>query len=132
MAPAPWPCHEYVHMRFFAQALVVSALAVPMAASAQEPAAVVRGYFAALEKKDFGKALSLTQGSAQQRTTNMVGELNQQAADHHAEVELEVKKLNVKTSTGDNVTVEFDIDVIGKKWFVRKVAKKLSGQAQFK
>jgi hypothetical protein len=119
-------------MRFFAHALVVSALAVPAAASAQEPAAVVRGYFAALEKKDFTKALALTNGAAQQRTANMVGELESQAAQHHAQVSLKVQKLDVKPAGNDHVTVNFAIDVIGKKWFMSKVAKKLSGQAQFK
>jgi hypothetical protein len=119
-------------MRFFALALVVPALAVSTTVSAQEPAAVVRGYFAALEKKDFGKALSLTQGEAQACTKNMVGELQQQAAQHNAQVELKVQKLDVKPADGDRVTVDFAIDVIGKKWFIRKVAKKLSGQAKFK
>jgi hypothetical protein len=119
-------------MRFFALALIAPALAMSTAASAQEPTAVVRGYFAALEKKDFGKAMSLTQGAAQQRTADMVGELQQQAAQHNAQVELKVQKLDVKPSADDHVTVDFAIDVIGKKWFIRKVAKKLSGKAQFK
>ena len=93
---------------------------------------MVRGYFAALEKKDFNKALALTNGAAQQRTANMVGELESQAAQHHAQVSLKVQKLDVKPAGNDHVTVNFAIDVIGKKWFMSKVAKKLSGQAQFK
>jgi hypothetical protein len=120
-------------MRVLAHALIVSALSSPAGSLAQEPAALVRGYFQALEKKDFGKALALTIGGAKAQTQHMVGTLEQEAAAHHAEVELKVKKLDVQPhGDGRGVEVDFAIDVVGKKWFLHKVARKLSGKAEFK
>jgi hypothetical protein len=110
---------------------LVMALASPT--HAQEPAALVRGYFAALEKKDFDQAIRLTAGSAQSRTQHMVGTLQQEAAQHHAEVEVKVQKLDVSPcNDGQRVKVAFNIDIIGKKWVFRKVARTLCGTAEFK
>jgi len=103
-----------------------------------DPAATVRGYFAALGNNDFKRALSLTQGDAQARTEHMVGTLHRQAAAAHARVELKVKKVEVsppaaQTADGTPVPVEvtFYIEVIGKKWIFSRVARKLAGRAQF-
>ena len=119
---------------FSAHVLAVLTLALPFAAHAQDSQDVVRGYFAALERKDFNGALALTSGSAQTSTQHMVGTLEKQAAEHHADVELKVQKLEVgqpSKSACQRMQVVFDIDVIGKKWFFKKVARKLSGTAQF-
>jgi len=108
-------------------------MALASSSHAQEPAALVRGYFAALEKKDFNRAISLTAGAAQSRTQHMVGTLQKEAEQHHAEVELKVQKLDVSpTDDGQHVKVAFNIDVIGKKWVFKKVARTLSGTAEFK
>jgi hypothetical protein len=129
-------------MRF---AALVAAVLLPLVAAPTATAVatesiapgVVRGYFAALERKDFGRALSLTAGSAQERTEHMVGRLNSEAAQHHAQVELRVRSLSVaeQPAAADaesvSVLVNFDIDVIGKKWIFRRVARRLSGTAQF-
>jgi len=103
-----------------------------------DPAATVRGYFAALGANDFQRALSLTQGDAQARTERMVGTLHRQAAAAHARVELKVRKVEVsrsaaQTAEGTPVPVEvrFVIEVIGKKWIFSRVARKLAGRAQF-
>jgi len=129
-------------MRMLAALTSLSALLCPLsslsvhAQGALSAPSVVRGYFAALEHKDFHRALSLTAGAAQERTALMVGTLNREAAQHHAEVELHVTKLEVANpAPAPNgtapVQVSFDIDVIGKKWIFRKVARRLTGQAQF-
>jgi hypothetical protein len=124
-------------MRTLAAVLALTCLSVPARARAESSApSVVRGYFAALERKDFGRALSLTAGSALARTENMVGTLNREAASHNAEVELRVTKLELANSPSEQngsapVKVSFGIDVIGKKWIFRKLARRLRGQAQF-
>src|SRR3954471_19854 len=111
---------------------LVMAFASSPLLQAQEPASLVRGYFAALENKDFNKAIRLTEGSAQSRTQHMVGTLQREASEHHAEVELKVQKLDVQPhADGQRVKVEFNIDVIGKKWVFKKVARTLSGAAEF-
>jgi hypothetical protein len=117
----------------FARVCLVLALVSPLAAHAQssDPPRVVRGWFAALQRKDFGRALELTTGGALERTAHMVGTLEQQARAHHAEVELRVKRLDVAEAPSGCVQVAFDIDVIGKKWMFRRVAKTLSGIARF-
>jgi long-subunit acyl-CoA synthetase (AMP-forming) len=67
----------------------------------------------------------------------MVGTLKRQAAAAGAHVELKVKQVRVQTAQRRAeglpvpVDVQFDIDVIGKKWIFSKVAKKLAGRAQF-
>lgn len=104
-----------------------------------DAASTVRGFFDALAKNDFKRALSLTMGAAEARTARMVGDLRQQARDHHADVELKVRSLHVEPPRPEPleaglpvpVDVEFDIDVVGKKWVFRKVARKLAGRAQF-
>ncbi|HZS36626.1 MAG TPA: hypothetical protein VFF06_07370 [Polyangia bacterium] len=109
--------------------LVVLALATPALAFAQ-PTQVVQRWFAALEQKNFPQAMALTQGSALQRTEHMVGRLVAEAEAHHADVEVKVKHLEVRDEGGD-VLVTFDIDIVGKKWFFRRVARTLAGTARF-
>jgi hypothetical protein len=117
-----------------AAALALVSLVLPIAVGhAQEPANLVRGYFAALEHKDFSRALSMTAGTAQACTANMVGTLERQAAEHHADVEVKVQRLEVGSPSNPGmVPVRFDIDVIGKKWIFRRLARKLSGTATFR
>ena len=99
----------------------------------------VRGYFQALARNDFPRAISLTVGAAQERTEHMVGTLRRQAAAAHAHVELKVRSVEVSPPSRDQVAdgepvpvdVQFDIDVVGRKWFFSRVARKLSGRAQF-
>ncbi len=93
--------------------------------------AVIRGYFAALERKDFGGALRLTTGGAQARTAHMLGTLERQAAAEHADVELRVRRLDLSPASVGPVQVTFDIDVIGRKWLFHKVARTLRGTARF-
>jgi hypothetical protein len=116
-------------------ALVVSgaALGVSFGARGQCPVApaVVRGYFAALERKDFGHALRLTTGGAQVSTARMVGTLERQAAAQHAEVELRVRRLDLQPAGAGPVQVSFDIDIIGRKWLWSRVARTLRGTARF-
>lgn len=117
------------------RAVAVTSLVMALAPSAraQEPASLVRGYFAALARKDFDKAIRLTQGAAQRSTEHMVGTLQQQAAQHHAEVELKVQRLDLRPNDdGQRIRVDFNIEVIGKKWVFRKVARTLAGTAEFK
>jgi hypothetical protein len=118
--------------------LSITAHADSTGAQAADPAATVRGYFAALGANDFKRALSLTQGDAQARTERMMGTLHRQAAAAHAKVELKVRKVEVSPPAGQTaegtpvpVEVRFDIEVIGKKWFITRVARKLAGHAQF-
>jgi hypothetical protein len=123
-------------MKLAVWCLVTLAAALFAHARAEEPpASTVRGYFAALEHKDFRGALSMTSGPALDRTRGLIGTLASEAARHHAEVELKVQKLTLAARAPDDggvtVDVHFDIDVIGKKWFFRRVARKLSGDAQF-
>lgn len=115
-----------------AHTLALAALFSPFAARAQSDHAptVIRGYFAALERKDFGRALELTTGSAETRTRHMVGDLERQAADHHADVQVHVRRLDVNP-LADTVEVTFAIDIIGKKWMFSKVARRLEGTAHF-
>ncbi len=128
-------------MKFAVVAAVVLAplAAHPPVAHATDSVApgIVRGYFAALARKDFSRAFELTSGDALERTEHMVGTLNREAAQHHAQVELRVRSLSVAeqpaAADADSVPVlvSFDIDVIGRKWIFRRVARRLTGTAQF-
>ena len=97
----------------------------------------VRGYFSALARQDFGGALSLTDGAAQSRTSHMVSRLQNEAAAHHARVEVKVTKLDVRApgapepGLGVPVPVVFHIDVVGHKWLFHRVARTLDGCARF-
>jgi hypothetical protein len=123
----------------FALVVLSSLLVSPSsrAASEPDPTSPVRGYFAALDRQDFNRAIALTDGNAQERTSRMVSELRQEAAQHHARVEVKVTRLAVRTpgaalpGRGVPVPVQFHIDVIGHKWFFNKVARVLEGDAQF-
>jgi hypothetical protein len=101
------------------------------------PTDCVRGYFDALGRQDFGGALALTDGAAQASTSRMVSTLQQEAASHHARVEVKVTRLAVKSpgaplpGRGVPVPVQFHIDVIGHKWLCKRVARVLEGDAQF-
>src|SRR5689334_322838 len=113
------------------------ALAVPVAAAHAEagPTDAVRTYFAALDRQDFGKAIAVTDGSAQTRTCQMVERLKSEAAAHNAKVEVRVTHLDVRSpgspdSRGVPVPVAFKIDVVGKKWCFSKT-RKLDGAARF-
>ena len=121
-------------------AAVALLLLVPTVGRAQSPPtatplAIVRGYFEALGRNDFGHALSLTAGAAQARTLRMFQTLKQQAAEHSASVELKVRALRIaqRPSAGTTVPVDvtFDIDVVGHKWMFSRVARKIAGSAQF-
>lgn len=122
-------------MRISALLLLVVA---PVLAHAQgSPAEAVRGYFQALDRQDFGRAISMTLGAAQQRTTHMVSTLRREAAAHDARVEVKVKALSVRSpgvaqpGRGVPVPVQFHIDVIGRKWMFHRVARRLEGEARF-
>ena len=125
-------------MRFFAPVvLAVATLAAPLAASAEsQPTDAVRGYFQALDRQDFSRAIAFTDGDAQARTTRMVDTLKSEAAAHNARVEVKVKSVDVRTpgapdARGVPVSVAFKIDVVGHKYCFSKVARKLDGEARF-
>jgi hypothetical protein len=118
--------------------LVALSCAVARADSASDPTATVRGYFEALAKNDYQRALALTQGAAQRRTATMVGALEKAAKAADAHVELKVRRVlvgppptRIEQGLPVPVDVTFDIDVVGKKWHFSKVARKLAGKAQF-
>jgi hypothetical protein len=96
---------------------------------------VVRGWFAALVRQDFGGAIALTRGAAQTRTERVVGELTGGAAAHHASLEMKVHKLDIQAPPAAGsptpVTARFDIDVIGKRWVFHRLARKLTGVVKF-
>jgi hypothetical protein len=106
-------------------------LSLAAGAHAQEPCALVRGYFTALAEKNYDKAIQLTSGAAQERTRHWVGSLEQEAAQHHADVQLRVQRLDVRPTEGQRVSVQFNIDVVGKKLCFSKVARTLAGVAEF-
>jgi hypothetical protein len=78
--------------------------------------AVVRGYFEAIGRKDYGHALALTTGAAQTRTAELLGELARAAREHGAEIELKVRSLQLLPE---------------RRWFFSRVARQLDGRAQF-
>ncbi len=123
-------------MRWSVLALVTIAPLCAVRAEAG-PAESVRGFFRALERQDFSRALAFTDGAAQARTSHMVSELKTEAAAHNARVEVKVQKLDVATpgaaepGRGVPVPVVFHIDVVGHKWMFSKVARKLEGVARF-
>ena len=117
-------------MLFAAAVATLPLLLVPLA-RAQEPTSLVRGWFAAVVERNQSRALALTEGSAAQRTADMLDKLKNQEAEHNAEVELKLQKLDVEAGANDTVKVEFAIDVIGRKWMFKKVARKLTGRAEF-
>jgi hypothetical protein len=113
------------------RALFIALLvAIVTPAFAGERSQLVQRWFAALESKDFPKAIALTAGAAQERTEHMVGRLVSEAAAHHADVEVKVKHLDVHDE-GGAVNATFDIDIVGKKWFFRRVARTIAGKARF-
>jgi hypothetical protein len=115
----------------------VATFATTAAHANEDPAAAVRGYFSALNRQDFGGAIALTDGDAHARTNRMVDQLKQEAAAHHARVEVKVTKVDVRApgvaepGRGVPVPVQFHIDVVGHKWCFNKVARKLDGTARF-
>jgi hypothetical protein len=113
--------------------ILVVLLFLPLAHAQPSAEQTVRGYFDALGKNDFNRALALTAGEAQARTARMVGTLQQQAAANDAKVILKVKRVEVAPPQEPDgpVEVSFDIDVVGKKWIFSKVARKLNGRAHF-
>jgi hypothetical protein len=125
----------FTGMRFV---VMLVGLCVPLLGHAEVgPQAAVKGYFQALGRQDFGKALSLTDGDAQARTSHMVSTLQSQAAAAHARVEVQVKKVELRETgalepgRGVPVCVQFHIDVVGKKYCFAKVARRLEGEAKF-
>ncbi len=115
---------------------LVASVAASHAQSPCAPTDAVRGYFQALDRQDFGKAIALTVGPALQRTSNMVQRLKSEAAAHNAKVEVRVKQLDVRLpgapeARGVPIPVSFRIDVVGKKWCFSKVARQLDGVARF-
>jgi hypothetical protein len=125
-------------MRFFAAFVFVAAtVTIPLASHAEpSPTTAVRNYFQALGRQDFSRALALTDGAAQTRTSRMVETLMSEAAAHHARVEVSVTHLDVRPpcapeARGVPVPVVFHIDVVGKKWCFSKVARTLDGEARF-
>ena len=103
-------------------------------APATSPSKVVRGWFAAIVRQDFGGAIALTRGAAQTRTERVVGELTLGAAAHHASLEVKVHKLDIQAPPAGSttpVTARFDIDVIGKRWVFHRLARKLTGVVKF-
>ncbi|MDB4971600.1 MAG: hypothetical protein JWN44_7289 [Myxococcales bacterium] len=112
-------------------------LIAPIAAANPEPADAVKGYFQALDRQDFSRALAYTEGAAKGRTSRMVEQLKSEAAANHARVEVKVKRLDVKSAgvaepgRGVPVPVAFHIDVVGHKFCFSKVARKLDGEARF-
>ncbi len=124
--------------------LVASSLVVPALARATSfrasgssisPSATVRGFFDALEHRDIPRALALTDGDAALRITELLGHIDAEAARHHAQIELKVRSLRLDERAPDDgvvpVQVSYEIDVIGKKWIFRKLARKLVGTAEF-
>ncbi len=101
------------------------------------PTDPVRGYFAALDRQDFARALALTDGPAQASTSHMVSTLRREAEARHARVEVKVTRLRVHPpgaplpGVGVPVPVQFHIDVVGHKWCFQRVARTLDGQARF-
>lgn len=96
----------------------------------------VRGFFDALEHKDFPRALALTDGEAAMRIADLLGRIEGEAERAHAQIELKVRRLRIAERAPDDgvvpVEVSYEIDVIGKKWFFRKLARKLVGTAEFR
>jgi hypothetical protein len=123
-------------MRFLVPLLFTLSAPLTLAHAEAGPMAAVRGYFAALGRQDFGSALALTDGAAQARTSRMVDTLKNEAAAHHARVDVKVTKLDVRApgtpdAHGLPVPVAFHIDVVGHKWCFSKVARALDGEARF-
>lgn len=119
-------------------AALLLALLAPAAVRAEaSPTQAVRGYFDAIDRQDFQRALSMTLGAAQQRTSRLVSALKREAAAHAARIEVKVKSLAVRApgspepGRGVPVPVEFRIDLIGHKWFCHRVARRLEGEARF-
>jgi hypothetical protein len=104
-------------------------------AAGPSPSETVRGFFDALEQKDFPRALAFTDGEAAMRIADLLGHIDAEAARHHAQIELKVRSLRLREGVLDDgvvpVQVRYEIDVIGRKWFFRKLARKLVGTAEF-
>jgi hypothetical protein len=120
--------------------LATLALLVSLAAPARAESlgsSTVRSYFDALGRNDFARALSLTEGAAQQRTASIVNTIAKQAQAHNARVELKLRRLRLVEEPAAAprapvpVAATFSIDVVGHKWFFSKVAHRLAGTAQF-
>ncbi len=120
-----------------ASSLILPALARATSASISPPSAssTVRGFFDALERKDFPAALAFTDGEAAMRIADLLDRIDAEAERAHAQIELKVRRLRIAERAPDDgmvpVEVTYEIDVIGKKWFFRKLARKLVGTAEF-
>ncbi|MGZ3429594.1 MAG: hypothetical protein ACXVCV_23245, partial [Polyangia bacterium] len=119
-------------------ALMVLACSLTIAAPARAtaPTSTVRSFFAALDRRDFGGALAFTEGTAASVIANMLDTISREAARRHVDVELKVRSLHLTEGERDEsgqipVEVTYDIDVVGRKWFFHRVARRLSGTASF-
>lgn len=116
--------------------LIAASLLLPSLARAGAPSSTVRDFFAALEHRDFPRALAFTDGTASGRVSRLLAHIDREAARHHAQVEFKVRSLRLSEGSPDEagatpVEVTYEIDVIGKKWIFRKLARKLTGTADF-
>jgi hypothetical protein len=113
------------------------ALAASPAASSQTCAArVVHGFFDAFEHRDFKRALGFTSGSANAATQKLLATLERRAAAQHAVLEIKVRRLELAERAPNAlgqipVDVAYDIDIFGRKWFLRWFGRRLSGKASF-
>jgi hypothetical protein len=122
---------------FAAICLVVSGLSGVAGAREHAPDDTVRSFFRALERHDYALARALTVGAAEARLRWWLDNLESEAQANHAELRLHVRSLDISSqSAGDGgdpvpVDVNYSIDVVGRRGWFQRVARRLSGQLRF-
>jgi len=97
----------------------------------QSGSQVIEAYFAALDRENYPEALRYTVGQAHALTSDLVGELHRRSADRHVRVELATRRVAIAPPIEGAIQVSFDIDVLGRWAFFRKVVRSIHGQASF-
>jgi hypothetical protein len=116
--------------------LPCAAHAAQAGGAASPPCEVVRAFFDALSHRQLERAVGLTAGAARARVVTLLNTIIRKAEENDADFAPQVRSLEVaeaEAAAGPASTVEvaFAIDVVGKKWFVSRVARTLGGKVQF-
>ncbi len=100
-------------------------------ASEGSPTELVRGFFSALDRGDFAGAIGRTVGSARDRTSDWVAELKRQSASKHVGLDVVTRKIEVADAGGGKVSAAFDLEIVARFLFVKRVVRRLTGEAHF-
>jgi hypothetical protein len=106
-------------------------LSLPARAAESSSAELVRGFFSALDREDFAGALGRTVGEARARTSRIIDRITGEAARKHVGFDVVTRKINVADRGPGKVAAAFEIDIVARFMFFKKVVRRIQGLASF-